>query len=94
MARTTVDIYRSQNGDVWQLISDDASGQSVVRHQANQPSGGARTEVTAEEFLSQGGSGPEYAALRRILDQKERESSSSWDTLKEDLAKNGPNDPP
>jgi hypothetical protein len=69
MAIVTLDIYRSQNGDRWQLIRDDVSGRAIVRHEANQSSGGHRTDLDAHDFLSQAGSGPEYAALRRLLDQ-------------------------
>jgi hypothetical protein len=67
MTKTTTDIYRSQNGDRWQLIRDDVLGRSIVRHEANQSSGGHRTDIDTEDFLSQDGSGPEYAALRRLL---------------------------
>ncbi len=70
MAETTQDIYRSQNGDRWQLIRDDVSGRAVVRHQANPSSGGHRTDLDVDDFLSQDGPGPEYAALRRLLDRQ------------------------
>jgi hypothetical protein len=61
-------IYSSQNGDRWWLIRDDVSGRSVVRHEANQSSGGHRTDMDVGEFLSQAGPGPEYVALRRIIE--------------------------
>jgi hypothetical protein len=67
MTKTTIDIYRSQNGDRWQFIRDDVSGRYIVRHEANQSSGGHRTDLDAEDFLSQDGPWPEYAALRRLL---------------------------
>ena len=67
MTLSPVDIYRSQNGDIWQLIRDTVTGRVLVRHQANPPSGGHVTEVEVEEFLSRGGSGPEYAATRKLL---------------------------
>lgn len=67
MTPTGDDIYRSQNGDAWRLIRDTASGRMLVRHEANAPSGGRITDMGVEEFLSQGGSGPEYAALRRLM---------------------------
>ncbi len=60
-------IYSSQNGDRWWLVRDAVSGRSTVRHAANLSSGGHRTEMGVEEFLSQSGSGPEYDALRSIL---------------------------
>jgi hypothetical protein len=67
MAETAQTIYRSQNGDRWQLVRDDVSGRATVRHEANPSSGGHRTELEVEEFLSQAGSGPEFAALRDLL---------------------------
>jgi hypothetical protein len=67
MTETRQRIYSSQNGDRWWLIQDDATGRNVVRHEANQSSGGRRTDMDAEEFLSQAGCGPEYAALRIML---------------------------
>jgi hypothetical protein len=63
------EIYRSSNGDRWTLIRDSSSGRLFVRHQANQSSGGRVTDADVEEFLSVAGPGPEYAALRRILDR-------------------------
>ena len=63
-------LYNSQNGDCWRLIQDAASGRQFVQHEANPSSGGQVTEMSVEDFLSQGGSGPEYAALRRVLDRE------------------------
>jgi hypothetical protein len=71
MTDTRQRIYSSQNGDRWWLIWDDATGRKVVRHEANQSSGGHCTDTDAEEFLRQAGSGPEYAALRLMLDAEE-----------------------
>jgi hypothetical protein len=68
MADISRPIYSSQNGDRWWLIRDEVTGRDVVRHEANRSSGGHRTDMDAEEFLSQAGSGPEYAALRRLLE--------------------------
>ena len=65
----TEEIYSSPNGDCWWLVRDTASGRTFVRHEANQSSGGHVTETGVAEFLKQGGSGPEYAALRRLLNQ-------------------------
>ncbi len=61
------DIHRSQNGDVWRLIRDGTPGRMLVRHEANASSGGHVTETAVEDFLRQGGAGPEYAALRKLL---------------------------
>ncbi len=71
MASTRQPIYSSQNGDRWWLIREEPSGRSIVRHEANQSSGGHRTDMEVEEFLSQAGPGPEYAALRRIIEAQE-----------------------
>jgi hypothetical protein len=67
-----IDIYRSSNGDRWRLISDTGSAHRLVRHEPNPASGGQVTETTIEEFLAVNGPGPEYQALRRILDSEEQ----------------------
>jgi hypothetical protein len=67
MTSSSEDAYRSQNGDVWRLVRDAASGRVFVRHEANLSSGGQITETDVQEFLSTGGSGPEYAAVRSLL---------------------------
>ncbi len=69
MTQSTEEIYRSANGDRWTLIRDANSGRPSVRHEANLSSGGQVTETDVEAFLSIGGSGPEFAALRRLLDR-------------------------
>ena len=63
------DIYRSSNGDRWILIRDTSTGRVTVRHEPNPSSGGRVTDTDVEEFLRVGGPGPEFAALRRILDR-------------------------
>jgi hypothetical protein len=70
------DIYRSSNGDRWRLVRDTGTGRAVVRHEANQASGGSITETDVEDFLKIDGSGPEFAALRRILDRPPRGGST------------------
>jgi hypothetical protein len=67
MAVSVTDIYRSSNGDRWRLIRDSESGQALVRHEPNPSSGGRPTDTDVDEFLTVDGSGPEFAALRRIL---------------------------
>jgi hypothetical protein len=74
MTLSSQDIYKSQNGDTWRLIRDVGSGQVSVRHQANPSSGGHVTEVSVKEFLSRGGSGPEYAATRMLLAASARDT--------------------
>lgn len=67
MNLSSTDIYKSQNGDTWRLIRDAAADRVLVRHEGNPASGGHVTDLDVEEFLSRGGSGPEYAATRKLL---------------------------
>lgn len=60
------EIYRSSNGDRWQLIRNDA-GHRFVRHEANASSGGTVTVTSLDDFLHIPGAGPETEELRRIL---------------------------
>lgn len=60
-------VYRSGNGDVWQLVRASPAGPASVRHTANAASGGAVSELSVEEFLAINGSGPEHGALRILL---------------------------
>jgi hypothetical protein len=68
MALLIEDIYRSSNGDRWLLVCDSDAGQAFVRHEANLSAGGQVTDMEIEDFLSRGGSGPEHAALREIIE--------------------------
>jgi transaldolase len=63
------DIYRSSNGDRWQLIRETESGGAFVRHEANPSAGGHVTDTGVDEFLSLHGSGPESVELRRMLQE-------------------------
>jgi HAD superfamily hydrolase (TIGR01509 family) len=65
------EIYRSSNGDRWQLIRNDA-GHRFVRHEANAPSGGMVTVTSLDDFLRIPGAGPETEELRRILREENR----------------------
>ena len=67
MAGSITEIYRSSNGDRWQLIGTADPTSQFVRHIANPSSGGQTTDTTVADFLSIDGSGPEFAALRRLL---------------------------
>jgi hypothetical protein len=69
MSFATQPIYRSANGDRWWLLTDPASGRKLVRHEANQSSGGHVTDTDVDDFLAVGGSGPEFAALRDLIGQ-------------------------
>lgn len=64
MART---LYMSENGDRWLLVKDASTGQPFVRHQANEPSGGAVTDITLPIFLISG-HGPQHQALWGMID--------------------------
>jgi hypothetical protein len=77
MAQSAEPIYRSSKGDRWTLIRDPGTGRLSVRHEANPSSGGCVTETDADEFLSIAGSGPEFAALRRLLNRPADPVSSS-----------------
>jgi hypothetical protein len=69
MAQSAEEIYRSSNGDRWTLIRDADSGRLSVRHEANPSSGGRVTDTDVDVFLSIAGSGPEFKALRRLLNK-------------------------
>jgi hypothetical protein len=69
MALSAEEIYRSSNGDRWTLIRDSDSGRLSVRHEANRSSGGSVTDTDVDVFLSIAGSGPEFTALRRLLNR-------------------------
>jgi hypothetical protein len=69
MKKAARDIYRNSNGDRWTLIRDASAGRLFVRHEPNPSSGGRVTDTDVEEFLSVAGSGPEFVALRGLLDK-------------------------
>jgi hypothetical protein len=77
MEQVAQEIYRSSNGDRWTLIRDTTSGRFFVRHEANPSSGGQVTDTDVDPFLSVAGSGPEFAALRRLLDKSVDSTSPS-----------------
>jgi len=60
-------LDNSPNGDRWLLKRDPASGDVFVRHEANVPSGGKRTDIDIGEFLSTGQRNPEHQALLRLI---------------------------
>ena len=59
-------IHRSVNGDTWLLVKD-TSGDVVVEHQPNEPSGGEASRIAIRDFLAKGGSGPEHQELLRLI---------------------------
>jgi hypothetical protein len=60
------ELYNASNGDRWNLCRD-AAGKLVVCHQPNEASGGQSSETDVNQFLSIGGHGPEYQALKEAL---------------------------
>ncbi|HTI82271.1 MAG TPA: hypothetical protein VL614_17610 [Acetobacteraceae bacterium] len=68
MTASITEIYRSSNGDRWELVRTADPERTLVRHIANQSSGGRTTDTAVEDFLKVDGPGAEFAALRRILD--------------------------
>lgn len=64
------DVYRSSNGDVWQLVREASTNRSLVRHTSNASLGGTVSDMSVEEFLAINGSGPEHEALRLLLLEK------------------------
>jgi hypothetical protein len=76
MVQSAEEIYRSSNGDRWTLIRDTDSGRLIVRHEPDLSSGGRVTDTDVDEFLSVAGSGPEFAALRRLLNRPTEPSAN------------------
>ncbi len=70
MATSTVTFYSSSNGDRWQLITDDETGDHVVRHEPNLSSGGQVSEVSVPKFLGRSGTSPQAVALQVLLEKK------------------------
>ena len=70
MSITTEEVYRSSNGDRWQVVYDSSNQKTIIRHLPNASSGGAASELPAEDFLRIGGSGPEFDAVRSALSAK------------------------
>jgi hypothetical protein len=59
-------LYASANGDRWFLVRSEA-GRALIRHSANQPSGGNVEELDVGEFLIRGPRGPEHQELLRLI---------------------------
>ena len=68
MAASTTDIYRSENGDRWQLVQD-TGGRYWVRHEPNLSSGGRATDTDLAAFLDRSGTSPQAVALRTVLER-------------------------
>ena len=77
MATSITEIYRSSNGDRWQLVRTTDPTSMLVRHIPNPSSGGRTTDTSVADFFSVDGPGPEYAALRRQLESTADNSGAS-----------------
>jgi hypothetical protein len=63
------ELYSSPTGDRWFLTRDPATGDVLVRHEANLPSGGQVSEVDIATFLDRGPRNPEHQALLHLLEK-------------------------
>jgi hypothetical protein len=63
---TTTPVYRSSNGDRWDLVVDTEGMR--VRHQPNAASGGRPSLTDVSAFLSEGHSPQQEALLRQLHD--------------------------
>lgn len=61
-------LYRSDNGDAWFLTRYSGSNAQAVMHRPNPQSGGRVSYTKVDEFLKQGGNGPEHQALRQKIE--------------------------
>jgi hypothetical protein len=68
MAASITEVYRSSNGDRWQLVRITHPTSISARRIPNPASGGQTTDITVADFLSMSGPDSEYAALRRRLE--------------------------
>lgn len=68
-------LYNSPNGDRWFVCRDADARRTVIRHEANLPSGGHVTEIDIETFLRQGCLHPEHEALLRLISTSREWSS-------------------
>ncbi len=61
------ELYASSNGDRWYLVRDDDTGDVLVQHRPNAPSGGQASHVEIGAFLARGGKNPEQQALLHLI---------------------------
>jgi hypothetical protein len=60
-------LYSSSNGDQWFLRREPTTGQVVIRHEPNAPSGGQPTDIDIGAFLSRGPRNREHQALLHLI---------------------------
>jgi hypothetical protein len=78
MRDSITEIYRSSNGDRWQLVRTTNPTSILVRHIPNPSSGGQAADLTVPDFLSTNGPGPEYAAVRCLLEDEADDPPGTW----------------
>ena len=78
-------FYSSSNGDEWLLSRAPGDG-LLVRHVPNHASGGAVSEMSAEDFLSGTKSGPEHESLRNLIALMNPDQDVHSDPLESGLA--------
>jgi hypothetical protein len=69
------ELYSSPNGDNWFLARDPATGNLIIRHEANIPSGGRMTEIDIGTFLG-GGAKPRASSALALAWNAARHQSS------------------
>ena len=61
------ELYNSANGDNWRLVRHPETGDPVVQHTPNAPSGGQISFTEIGTFLASGAHAPERRALLRLI---------------------------
>jgi hypothetical protein len=61
------EFYASSNGDRWLLGRRAGTREAYVVHQANVPSGGARTDLDLDAFLGRAPGSPQRDALLHLI---------------------------
>lgn len=64
---STIRAYASSSGDIWELIRDDATYQTHVRHTPNPASGGQSSELTLADFLEIEPHSPQHQAVAALV---------------------------
>lgn len=77
-------FWASSNGDRWLLGRDRETGVAYVMHNANPPSGGARTRIEIIDFLTRTPAAPENLALLVMIGTLVPESAGSAEMAQSD----------
>lgn len=67
MAIKMRELYRSSNGDCWDLGRDLATGDVFIKYEPNAASGGQPSYIDIGAFLSRGPRNPEHRALLQLI---------------------------